>query len=227
MNSPFIADTVFYIGVNDKELDLFGGQYLVPGGVSCNSYVILDERTAVIHPVNDRVSDQWLARLDQVMDGEPVDYLVISHAEPGYEATIRKFMEKYPDAKLVGNASTFAALGNMFEERCCQVTESSRLELGHHVLQFFLIPSEQCPELMMIYEPMEELLFSADRTGEYGKWARECLERTEDLIIQKTCPMYGPLQDDEEMSGSLAGSREPVGTGKSGFWKMFSGARMF
>lgn len=230
MNGPFIADTVFNIGVNDKELDLFGGQSPAAGGVSCNSYVILDERTAVIHPVNERISGPWLLNLEQVMDGEPVDYLIVSHAEPGYAAAIRAFMNKYPEAKLVGNASAVTALGSgteeEFEGRILLISEGNDLELGHHVLQFYMIPSEQRPEVMAVYESMEELLFSADKTEEYGKWTEECLERTEDLPIQMICPMYGCIRESTEPSGSMANHKEHTSHRKSGFWKMFSGVRV-
>lgn len=230
MNSPFIADTVFYIGVNDKELNLFGGQSPVSDGVSCNSYVILDERTAVIHPANERTTGQWLSKLKQIMDGEPADYLVISHPEPGCCGAVRSFMNEYPEVKLVGNAALLAdlksELGREFDERILLVSDGSELGLGHHVLQFFMIPSNQQPELMIVYESMEELLFSADTAEAGRKWAEECRKRTEELPVQRICPMYGPLQEDGEASGSMAPRREHTGTRKSGFWKMFSGTRV-
>lgn len=229
MSSP-IADTVFHISVEDKELDLFGGRRPEADGVSCNSYVILDERTAVIYPVNERAAGQWLLKLKQVMNGEPVDYLVISHVEAGYEAAVREFMKEYPEAKLVGNAAAFAA----FDEKFCrefagsfhQVSGDSQLELGHHVLQFFLIPSDECPEIMLTYESMEGILFSSDRAEEYGKWSEVCMERTEELPIQIICPMYGPLQEGGSRTGSVTKQKERTGNGKVGFWKRFSGIRV-
>lgn len=230
MNSPFIVDAVFNISINDKELDLFGEQRPVPGGVSCNSYVILDERTAVIHPVSERISDRWLAKLKQVMDGEPLDYLIVSHAEPGYAAAVKTFLKEYPEAKLAGNAVTIAAFGSEFEQefqgRIHLVSEKSELELGHHVLRFFMIPSEEHPEIMMIYEAMEQILFSSDKSGECGKWVEECLERTEDLPVQKVCPMYEVKQERGGMSGGMASGKESIGKRKAGFWKMFSGVRI-
>ena len=111
MRDTYISDSIFYIGVDDKTLDLFESQYPVPNGVSYNSYVILDDKVAVLDTVDARASEQWLANLDQALAGRPVDYLVISHMEPDHAANIGRFAQKYPDAKLVGNAKTFSKIG--------------------------------------------------------------------------------------------------------------------
>ena len=221
MRDTYISDSIFYIGVDDKTLDLFESQYPVPNGVSYNSYVILDDKVAVLDTVDARASEQWLANLDQALAGRPVDYLVISHMEPDHAANIGRFAQKYPDAKLVGNAKTFSMVGQFFsmdlEGRKLEVKEGGLLELGHHTLQFFTAPMVHWPEVMVSYEQTEKVLFSADGFGKFGAldaeegWAEEAaryywnivgkygapvqalLKKALKLDIAMICPLHGPI----------------------------------
>lgn len=230
MNSPFIADTVFYIGVNDKELNRLEGQQPSDGEAACNSYVILDEQTAVIHPVKEMAADRWLAKLKQATDGEPVDYLIMAYAEPEFAESVRRFMSEYPEAKLVGSAASFDVLGEELcgelEGRLHQVEEGSVLELGHDTVQFYEVPSDLGGRFLVIYENLEELLFSSGTMESCGRGAGEYLERIAELPVQKVCPMYGPLRNDKEPSGSMTDRKASTGRRKTGFWKMFAGARI-
>lgn len=221
MRDTYISDSIFYIGVDDKTLDLFESQYPVPNGVSYNSYVILDDKVAVLDTADARASEQWLANLDQALAGRPVDYLVISHMEPDHAANIGRFAQKYPDAKLVGNAKTFSMVGQFFsmdlEGRKLEVKEGGLLELGHHTLQFFTAPMVHWPEVMVSYEQTEKVLFSADGFGKFGAldaeegWAEEAaryywnivgkygapvqalLKKALKLDIAMICPLHGPI----------------------------------
>lgn len=221
MNNTHISDSVLYIGVNDRSLDLFESQYAIPNGISYNSYVILDDKIAVMDTVDSRATEQWFANLEQALAGEPVSYLIVSHMEPDHAANISRFIEQYPEAKVVGNAKTFAMIDQFFQVdlsgRKVEVKEGSTLELGHHTLQFFMAPMVHWPEVMVTYEQSEKLFFSADGFGKFGAldteedWAEEAaryylnivgkygmqvqslLKKAAGLDIQMICPLHGPV----------------------------------
>ena len=161
-----ISDSIKYIGVNDKTLDLFESQYKIPNGVSYNSYVILDKKVAIMDTVDSRATDEWIANLEKTLDGRTVDYLVISHLEPDHSANIQNLIERYPDMKLVGNKKTFDMLPQFFDVditgKTLLVAEGDELNLGDHTLQFFMAPMVHWPEVMVEYEKTEKILFSAD-----------------------------------------------------------------
>lgn len=216
-----ISDSVVFIGVNDKTIDLFESQYKVPKGVSYNSYVILDEKVAVMDTVDKRATDPWLENLDKALDGRSVDYLVISHLEPDHASNIQRLAEKYPEMKLVGNAKIFSMLPQFFDfdfsERKVVVKEGDALSLGSHTLQFFMAPMVHWPEVMVEYEQSEKILFSADGFGKFGAldeeedWTDEArryfinivgkygvqvqnlLKKAATLDIQTICPLHGPI----------------------------------
>ena len=216
-----ISDSVVFIGVNDKTIDLFESQYKVPKGVSYNSYVILDEKVAVMDTVDKRATDPWLENLDKALDGRSVDYLVISHLEPDHASNIQRLAEKYPEMKLVGNAKIFSMLPKFFDfdfsERKVVVKEGDTLSLGSHTLQFFMAPMVHWPEVMVEYEQSEKILFSADGFGKFGAldeeedWTDEArryfinivgkygvqvqnlLKKAATLDIQTICPLHGPI----------------------------------
>lgn len=216
-----ISDSVVFIGVNDKTIDLFERQYKVPKGVSYNSYVILDEKVAVMDTVDKRATDPWLENLDKALDGRSVDYLVISHLEPDHASNIQRLAEKYPEMKLVGNAKIFSMLPQFFDfdfsERKVVVKEGDTLSLGSHTLQFFMAPMVHWPEVMVEYEQYEKILFSADGFGKFGAldeeedWTDEArryfinivgkygvqvqnlLKKAATLDIQTICPLHGPI----------------------------------
>ena len=216
-----ISDSVVFIGVNDKTIDLFESQYKVPKGVSYNSYVILDEKVAVMDTVDKRATDPWLENLDKALDGRSVDYLVISHLEPDHASNIQRLAEKYPEMKLVGNAKIFSMLPQFFDfdfsERKVVVKEGDTLSLGSHTLQFFMAPMVHWPEVMVEYEQSEKILFSADGfgkfgaldeeedwtdearryfiniVGKYGTQVQNLLKKAATLDIQTICPLHGPI----------------------------------
>lgn len=222
MKDVKISDSVVYIGVDDKDIDLFESQYIVPNGVSYNSYVILDEKTAVMDTVDLRKSDEWFANLEKALDGKTVDYLVVQHMEPDHSGNIKKLAEKYPDMKIVGNAKTFTMMKQFFtidglDERSVVVKEGETLSLGTHTLQFFMAPMVHWPEVMVTYEQSEKLLFSADGFGKFGAldtdedWACEArryyfnivgkygaqvqalLKKAAGLDISMILPLHGPI----------------------------------
>lgn len=187
-----ISDSVVFIGVNDKTIDLFESQYKVPKGVSYNSYVILDEKVAVMDTVDKRATDPWLENLDKALDGRSVDYLVISHLEPDHASNIQRLAEKYPEMKLVGNAKIFSMLPQFFDfdfsERKVVVKEGDTLSLGSHTLQFFMAPMVHWPEVMVEYEQSEKILFSADGFGKFGSIGRRRgLDRRSQKIFYQYC----------------------------------------
>lgn len=168
-----ITKEILYAGVNDTEIDLFEGQYAVPDGVSYNSYVILDEKTAVIDTVDKRKTEEWLANLDRILGNEKPHFLVVSHLEPDHAGSIQAFLKKYPDTILLGNAKTFIFLRQFFpllseDIKKQTVTEGEEVCLGKHVLQFFFAPMVHWPEVMVTYEQTEKVLFSADGFGKFG-----------------------------------------------------------
>lgn len=216
-----IADSVYYVGADDKTIDLFESQYVVPNGVSYNSYVICDEKTAILDTVDPRAREQWLANLEEVLEGQAPDYLVVSHLEPDHAGSIGKLAEKYPQMKLVGNPKTFAMLPQFFgmdlTDRCITVKEGGTLSLGAHTLTFVMAPMVHWPEVMVAYESKEKILFSADGFGKFGaldaeeEWADEArryyinivgkygtqvqalLKKAAGLEIAMICPLHGPI----------------------------------
>ena len=225
MKDTYISDSVLYIGVTDKTLDLFESQYQVPNGVTYNSYVIMDDKIAVMDTVDGRATEQWFANLEQALAGEPADYLIVSHMEPDHAATIKRFAERFPEAKIVGNAKTFAMIEQFFDldltDRKVEVKEGSTLELGTHTLQFFMAPMVHWPEVMVTYEQQEKILFSADGFGRFGtmdseeNWEDEAaryylnivgkygvqvqglLKKASALDIAVICPLHGPILKDD------------------------------
>ena len=216
-----ISNSVVYIGVNDKTIDLFESQYKVPNGVSYNSYVILDEKVAVMDTVDKRVTEQWLENLSQALNGRSVDYLVVSHLEPDHASNIQKLAELYPNMKIVGNAKIFSMLPQFFtmdlSDRSVVVKEGDTLSVGSHTLQFFMAPMVHWPEVMVEYEQSEKILFSADGfgkfgaldveedwtdearryfiniVGKYGTQVQNLLKKAATLDIQTICPLHGPV----------------------------------
>lgn len=216
-----ISDAIKYIGVDDKDIDLFESQYIVPNGISYNSYVILDEKICVLDTVDKRKTDEWFANLENVLDGKAPDYLVINHLEPDHASNIKALADKYPDMKLVGNVKTFNMLPQFFDidltDRTVTVKEGDTLSLGEHTLSFYMAPMVHWPEVMVTYESKEKVLFSADGFGKFGAldtdedWACEArryyfnicgkygvqvqalLKKAAKLDIEKICPLHGPV----------------------------------
>lgn len=221
MKDITITDTIKYIGADDKDIDLFESQYVVPNGVSYNSYVILDDKVAVMDTVDSRRGEEWIKNLEQALNGRDVDYLVVSHMEPDHAANIQKIAEKYPKMIVVGNAKTFPMLGQFFDidlsDRSLVVKEGDTLNLGSHELTFVMAPMVHWPEVMVSYESSEKILFSADGFGKFGAldteedWACEArryyfnivgkygaqvqalLKKAAGLDIQMICPLHGPI----------------------------------
>lgn len=222
MQTTTISDAVRYIGADDTTIDLFESQYEVPNGVSYNSYIILDEKIAVMDTVDARKTDEWLSNLKAALDGRNADYLIVSHLEPDHSAGIRLFTEQFPQAKLVMSAKAKAMLPQFFEipsleEKCMTVAEGETLSLGSHTLQFFMAPMVHWPEVMVEYETTEKILFSADGFGKFGAlsteedWTCEArryyfnivgkygspvqtlLKKAATLDIQTICPLHGPI----------------------------------
>lgn len=222
MSNITISDSIKYIGVDDTTLDLFESQYIVPNGVSYNSYVILDEKVAVMDTVDARKTDEWFSNLTNTLNGRTVDYIVISHLEPDHAANIQMLAEKYPQARLVLSAKAKAMLPQFFDiadldSRCMAVAEGEELSLGSHTLKFFMAPMVHWPEVMVEYETTEKVLFSADGFGKFGAlsadedWACEArryyfnivgkygapvqalLKKAATLDIQTICPLHGPI----------------------------------
>ena len=166
------SKSIKYIGADDKDLDLFESQYIIPNGVSYNSYVVMDEKIAVMDTVDARKTNEWLANLEAALGGRQPDYLVISHLEPDHAANIKTFTDKYPSAALVGNAKTFAMLPQFFDiapsVEKLTVKEGDSLSLGEHTLNFVMAPMVHWPEVMVTYESSEKVLFSADGFGKFG-----------------------------------------------------------
>ena len=216
-----ISDAIKYIGVDDKDIDLFESQYIVPNGISYNSYVILDEKICVLDTVDKRKTDEWVANLENVLDGKTPDYLIINHLEPDHASNIQLLADKYPDMKLVGNAKTFNMLPQFFDidltDRTVTVKEGDSLNLGEHTLSFYMAPMVHWPEVMVTYESKEKVLFSADGFGKFGAldtdedWACEgrryyfnicgkygvqvqaLLKKAAKFDIEKICPLHGPV----------------------------------
>lgn len=222
MQNNRLSDKIFYIGTDDKTIDLFEGQYIVPNGISYNSYVIKDEKIAVMDTVDLRKSDEWLSHLKVVLADRMPDYLVVLHMEPDHAGSIEKFLKTYPSAKVVSNAKTFQMITQFFEEldlttRQIIVAEGDTLSLGEHCLSFVMAPMVHWPEVMFAYETKEKVLFSADAfgkfgaldtdeewdcearryyiniVGKYGASVQNVLKKAAQLDIQKIYPLHGPM----------------------------------
>lgn len=172
MSEVYVSEAVKYVGVDDKTIDLFESQYVVPNGVSYNSYVIMDEKIAIMDTVDRRGTDEWLANVEKVLDGRTPDYLVVQHMEPDHAGSIKILAEKYPSMQIVANAKTFPMMHNFFEMdlsgREVVVKEMDTLSLGSHTLTFVMAPMVHWPEVMVTYEESEKVLFSADAFGTFG-----------------------------------------------------------
>ncbi len=173
MNKHNISKDILYIGVDDIDIDLFESQYVVPDGVSYNSYLLLDDKIAVMDSVDDRKLDEWIKLLEEGLDGRTPDYIVITHMEPDHSSGVELFAKRYPEAKIVGNAKTFTILSQLFdlegiEERSLVVKEGDTLNLGKHELKFVMAPMVHWPEVMVAYESHTKTLFSADGFGKFG-----------------------------------------------------------
>ena len=225
MKDIFISNDIIYIGADDKEIDLFENQYNVPNGISYNSYLIKDEKIAVIDTIDKRKTKEWINNLENALDGKSPDYLVISHLEPDHAYNIEYLSKKYPEMKLVGNDKTFAFIPQFFnipnlEERKVLVKEGDTLSLGKHTLKFFMAPMVHWPEVMVEYEEYEKILFTADAfgkfgsldtdepwddearryyiniVGKYGLQVQNLLKKASTLDIKMICPLHGPILKD-------------------------------
>ena len=218
----FITDSIFYVGVNDHQVDLFEGQYDVPNGMAYNSYVIMDEKIAVMDTVDANFTEEWLGNIAKVLDGKKPDYLVVQHMEPDHAANIHNFMKAYPDTTVVANAKTFGMMKNFFTDmelgdQKLEVKNGESLALGSHTLTFVFAPMVHWPEVMVTYESSEKVLFSADGfgkfgaldveedwdcearryyigiVGKYGAPVQTLLKKAAALDIQIICPLHGPV----------------------------------
>lgn len=216
-----ITNSIEYIGVNDKTLDLFESQYILPNGISYNSYIIKDEKIVVMDTVDKRKKNEWLDNLEKSLNGSKIDYLVISHLEPDHSSNIQLLASKYPDMKIVGNKRTFDMLPQFFDidisDRKIIVNEGDILDIGEHKLQFFMAPMVHWPEVMVTYEQKEKVLFTADAFGKFGAldieedWACEArryyfnivgkygiqvqqlLKKLSNIDVKTICPLHGPI----------------------------------
>ena len=217
-----IGNDIYYVGVNDHQIDLFEGQYVVPNGMSYNSYVIMDEKIAVMDTVDANFKDEWLENVAKVLDGAKPDYLVVQHMEPDHAANIENFMKAYPDTTVVANTKTFTMMGNFFRNlnldgKKLVVANGDSLTLGKHVLTFVFAPMVHWPEVMVTYDSTDKVLFSADGfgkfgaldveedwdcearryyigiVGKYGAQVQKLLKAAATLDIQTICPLHGPI----------------------------------
>ena len=222
MENTQLTKNVFYVGVDDKDIDLFEGQYVVPDGISYNSYVIMDEKIAVMDTVDLRKCNEWLENLEKTLNGKEPDYLAVLHMEPDHAGSMEKFLNKYTNAKVVANDKTFVMMGQFFEKlnlenRKVVVKEGDTLSLGNSELTFVMAPMVHWPEVMVAYESKEKILFSADGfgkfgaldvddewdcearryyiniVGKYGTQVQALLKKAATLDIQKIFPLHGPM----------------------------------
>ena len=221
MSDIIVTDSIIYVGVDDTTLDLFESQYIVPKGVSYNSYIIMDENITIMDTVDKRATDEWFAKVEKALGDKKPAYLVISHLEPDHAANIKRIADKYPEMKLIGNAKTFSMLPQFFEmdltDRTVVVKEGETISIGAHTLQFFMAPMVHWPEVMVTYDQSEKVLFSADGFGKFGAlsiedtWACEArryyfnivgkygaqvqalLKKAAALDISMICPLHGPI----------------------------------
>ena len=225
MKDVKITDSILYVGVDDKDLDLFESQYVIPNGISYNSYVIMDEKITIMDTVDERKTEEWLENIKEVLGDAKPAYLVVSHMEPDHAFNTKLLMDMYPDMKLVGNAKTFSMIPQFFDvdltDRTVAVKEGDTLELGAHALRFFMAPMVHWPEVMVTYEQSEKVLFSADAFGKFGAldadeaWACEArryyfnivgkygtqvqalLKKVATLDIRIICPLHGMILMDD------------------------------
>ena len=218
-----IGNDIYYVGVNDHQVDLFEGQYVVPNGMSYNSYVIMDEKIAVMDTVDINFTEEWLGNIAKVLNGAKPDYLVVQHMEPDHAANIENFMKAYPETTVVANTKTFTMMGNFFrgmnlaEDKKLVVANGDSLTLGKHVLTFVFAPMVHWPEVMVTYDSTDKVLFSADGfgkfgaldveedwdcearryyigiVGKYGPQVQKLLKVAATLDIQTICPLHGPI----------------------------------
>ena len=216
-----ISDSIFYIGADDKDIRLFEGQFNVPNGMAYNSYLIKDDKNVVMDTCDKKVTNTWLENLEKALDGEKVDYLVVSHMEPDHAYNIGLLVDKYPDMKIVGNATTFSMLLNFFdidlENKKIEVKEGQQLNIGKHTLQFFMAPMIHWPEVMVTYDVLDKVLFTADGfgkfgtldtdedwdcearryyfgiVGKYGVQVQALLKKVATLDVNIICPLHGPI----------------------------------
>lgn len=216
-----VSANIFNVGVNDRNIDLFEGQYKVPNGMSYNSYVIIDEKTAVFDTVDARFGDEWLENIKQALGERTPDYLIILHMEPDHSANIMKFAKRYPTAKIVGNSKTFVMMGEYFGQDFAEnrvvVNENDTLALGKHCVKFIFAPMVHWPEVMVAFEQSQKILFSADAfgkfgaldadeewddearryyigiVGKYGLQVRNLFAKLACCQIEKICPLHGPV----------------------------------
>lgn len=221
----FITNDVLYVGVNDHKIDLFEGQYVVPNGMSYNSYVIKDEKTAVLDTVDINFTQEWFDNLSNALEGKSPDYLIVQHMEPDHSANIENFINTYPNAKIIANAKSFTYMQQFFgfdiEDKKIVVTDGEKISLGKHELTFVFAPMVHWPEVMMTYDSTDKLLFSADGFGKFGAldveedWACEArryyigivgkygaqvqtvLKKAAALDIQQICPLHGPVLSED------------------------------
>ncbi|MBR3383766.1 MAG: FprA family A-type flavoprotein [Atopobiaceae bacterium] len=220
-----IADGIHYIGVNDHELDLFEGQYVVPNGMAYNSYVIIDEKVAVMDSVEAHFGDEWLGKLEAVLGGRTPDYLIVQHMEPDHSANIATFMDRYPEATVVGTAGAFNMMlnyfGTKFEGRNVVVKDGGTLSLGARELTFLTAPLVHWPEVMFTYDAADKVLFTADAfgkfgaldvdepwdcearryyfgiVGKFGKNVQAVLAKVAKLDVEVICPLHGPVLSED------------------------------
>ena len=217
-----VTNDIFYIGVNDHDIDLFEGVYDVPEGMAYNSYIIMDEKTAVLDTVDAAFGDEWLKNISEVLGDKKPNYLIVQHMEPDHSANIMNFIKAYPDAKIVGNAKTFNMMSLFFEgldlgSNKYEVKDGDKLSLGKHELNFVFAPMVHWPEVMFTYDSTDKVLFSADAFGKFGAldadedWACEArryyfgivgkygaqvqglLKKAAALDIAVICPLHGPV----------------------------------
>ena len=219
-----ISKNIKYVGVNDYDIDLFEGQYVVPNGMAYNSYVIIDNEVAVFDSVDERFADEWIGNVHAVLDGRKPNYLIVQHMEPDHSGSLVRFVSEFPEAKIVSSAKAFVMMknffGTSFEDKQVVVAEGSTLELGEHKLHFVEAPMVHWPEVIMTYEETEKVLFSADAFGKFGAldadedWACEArryyigivgkygypvqnvLKKASALDIKTICPLHGPILKD-------------------------------
>ena len=225
MKNINVTEKIIYIGADDKDIDLFESQYIVPNGISYNSYVIMDKKIAIMDTIDKRKTEEWINNLENVLEGRKPDYLIVSHLESDHAYNIEKIMRKYENMKIVGNSKTFSFLPQFFtipnlDERKIEVKEGDKLDLGEHVLNFIMAPMIHWPEVMMTYEEKEKILFSADGfgkfgaldtcedwdcearryyfgiVGKYGAQVQAILKKASNLEIKTICPLHGPILKD-------------------------------
>ncbi|MBQ6892619.1 MAG: MBL fold metallo-hydrolase, partial [Clostridia bacterium] len=217
----FISENIKYIGVNDHDIDLFEGQYIVPSGMAYNSYAVIDEKVAIMDSVDARFGEEWLANINEALGGKAPDYLVVQHMEPDHSANIDLFAKTYPDAKIVSSAKAFVMMkqffGTDYSDRQIVVGEGSTLSLGNRTLTFVTAPMVHWPEVIVTYDSTDKVLFSADAFGKFGTldadedWACEArryyigivgkygaqvqslLKKAATLDIKAICPLHGPI----------------------------------